>query len=52
MKNLPTVVTSDMGVVGWNTAEANGNISSKGASDLTERGFEIKHSYSGDLRSS
>ncbi|GAG97744.1 unnamed protein product, partial [marine sediment metagenome] len=49
MKNLPTVTTKAMGVVGHNQADGNGTVISKGASDLTERGFEVKHEYSGRL---
>lgn len=52
MKNLPAVTTQAMTSVGWNQADGNGTIISKGASDLTERGFEVKHEYSGNLRDS
>lgn len=52
MKNLPTVTTQDMTNIYYNKADGNGNISSEGASELTERGFEVKHEYSGNLRDS
>jgi len=52
MKNLPTVTTQDMTNIDYNKADGNGNISSKGASDLTRRGFEVKHEYSGSYRNS
>jgi len=52
MKNLPTVTTEDMTSINYNKADGNGTVVSKGASDLTERGFEVKHEYSGNLRDS
>jgi hypothetical protein len=50
MKNLPHVITQAMANINYNKADGNGIIISKGASDLTERGFEVKHEYSGTLR--
>ncbi len=52
MKNLPNVLTQDMTNINYNKADGNGIIISKGASDLTERGFEVKHEYSGSFRNS
>lgn len=52
MKNLPTVTTQAMSNIDYNKADGNGNIISKGASDLTRRGFEVRHEYSGNLRDS
>jgi len=52
MKNLPNVLTQDMTNINYNKADGNGIIISKGASDLTERGFEVKHEYSGSYRNS
>jgi len=52
MKNLPTVTTQAMTSINYNKADGNGTVASKGASDLTERGFEIKHEYSGTFRDS
>ncbi|GAH22547.1 unnamed protein product, partial [marine sediment metagenome] len=49
MKNMPTVTTQDMTNINYNKADGNGTIISKGASDLTKRGFEVKHEFSGRL---
>ena len=52
--NQPVVDATVNGIIAisnidYNKADGNGNIVSKGASDLTERGFEVKHEYSGRL---
>lgn len=52
MKNLPTVTTEAMSSITYNKADGNGTVVSKGASDLTERRFEVKHAYSGNFRDS
>lgn len=49
MKNLPTITTQDMTNIDYNKADGNGNTISEGASELTKRGFEVKHEYSGRL---
>lgn len=49
MKNLPTVTTQAVDVINYNKADGNGTIISKGASDLIERGFEVKYIFSDKL---
>lgn len=52
MKNLPTVTTQAVTNINYNKADGNGTIISKGASDLTRRGFEVKHEYYGSFSDS
>ena len=52
MKNLPNIITQDMTNINYNKADGNGLIISEGASELTRRGFEIKHEYSGSYMDS
>lgn len=52
MKSLPTVITQAMSSINYNKADGNGNVTSIGASELTGRGFEVKHEYSGSYRDS
>ena len=52
MKNLPHVLTQDMTNINYNKADGNGIIISKGASELTLRGFEVIHEFSGRLPNS
>jgi len=49
MKNLPNVITQDMTNINYNKADGNGLIVSEGASELTMRGFEVIHEFSGRL---
>jgi len=49
MKNLPTVITEAMTNMNYNKADGNGIIVSKGASELTLRGFEVIHEFYGRL---
>jgi len=49
MKNMPTVTTEDMTSINYNKADGNGLIVSEGASELTMRGFEVIHEFSGRL---
>jgi len=49
MKNMPTVTTEDVTSINYNKADGNGTVVSKGASDLTFRGFEVIHEFSGRL---
>ena len=47
MKNMPTVTTQAVSNIYYNKADGNGEITDKGASDLTQRGFEVSIEYSG-----
>ena len=52
MKNLPNIITLDMTNINYNKADGNGLIISEGASELSRRGFEVKHEYSGSYMDS
>ena len=52
MKNFPTVTTQDMTSIGYNKADGNGTVVKEGASELTLRGFEVIHEFSGRLPNS
>jgi len=52
MKNMPTVITEAVSAINYNQADGNGIVVKEGASGLTERGFEVKHKFSGRLSDS
>ena len=52
MKNMPTVMTLPVDNINYNKADGNGIVKKDGASELTLRGFEVIHEFSGRLPNS